>query len=74
MATESTSRVDVLIGAARNCWLALTEDETRIVGKGETLELAIEEAKKNGVDDPIVIWSPREWRHAVLSAFDRVSA
>lgn len=66
MPTGNTKLADVLTGAARNCWLALAEDESRIVGKGETLEEAMEAAKKNGVDDPIVIWSPKEWRHHVL--------
>jgi len=67
MSDQSTGLADLLTGAARNCWLALTEDETRIVGKGETLEAAVAEARNNGVDDPIVIWSPREWRHAVMA-------
>lgn len=57
---------DLLVGAARNCWLAISEDETRIVGKGDTLEEAMEASRKNGVDDPIVIWAPKEWRHNVL--------
>lgn len=66
MPTENTKLADLLTGAARNCWLALSEDESRIVGKGETLEGAMEVAHKNGVDDPVVIWSPKEWRHSVL--------
>jgi len=55
----------VLAGAPRNCWLALNEKETEIVGRGETMTEAVEEAKKHGVDDPIVIWAPKTWSPAV---------
>lgn len=50
---------EILAKAPRNCWLALNEDETAIVGKGETMREAVEEARKNGVEDPIVLWSPK---------------
>ncbi len=62
---NSTPLSQLLIGAARNTWLALSEDETRIVGRGDTLALAVEEARKNGVEDPIIIWSPKKWQQAV---------
>jgi len=52
-------RAELLIGAARNVWLALDDTETKIVGKGATLEEALAEARKSGYDDPIVIWSPK---------------
>jgi len=47
--------------APRNCWLALNEDETKLVGRGETVQEAVDEAKKNGVGDPIIIWAPKKW-------------
>jgi hypothetical protein len=65
MLTKNNQLAHLLTGAARNCWLALTEDETRIVGKGDTLEKAVQEAQKNGVEDPVVIWSPKEWYYGV---------
>lgn len=52
---------NLLANAPRNCWLALNEDETAIVGRGETMKEAVEEARRNGVDDPIVLWSPKAW-------------
>lgn len=63
--TENRNLAEVLTGAARNCWLALTDDETRIVGRGETVEKAVEEAQKNGVKDPIVVWAPKKWHYGV---------
>jgi hypothetical protein len=56
---------ELLAKAPRNCWLALNEEETAVVGRGETMQEAVEEAKKNGVDDPIVIWAPKNWSPAV---------
>ena len=52
---------ELLSTASRECWLALNEDQTKIVGRGETIKEAVEEAKKNGTDDPIIIWSPKTW-------------
>jgi hypothetical protein len=66
MPTKSNSLSAILTGAARNCWLALDEDETKIVGRGETLNEAVEAAKENGIDDPIVIWSPKTWAPSVF--------
>ncbi len=51
---------EILANAPRNCWLALNEEQSAIVGRGETLEEAIAEARKNGVEDPIVLWAPIE--------------
>lgn len=58
------SQVDlftVLSKAPRNCWLALNEEETAVVGRGETIDDAVKEATKNGVPDPIVVWAPKSW-------------
>lgn len=57
---------ELLANAPRNCWLALNEDETKIVGRGETVQEAVVEAKRAGVDDPIVLWAPKEWVSTVF--------
>jgi len=56
----------LLADAPRNCWLSLDESQTKIIGRGETLEEAIAEAKRAGVDDPIVMWSPKKWMPSVF--------
>jgi len=66
---DSTRIIDlsvVLANAPRECWLALNEDESRILGRGETIKDAVEEARKAGVEDPIIIWSPKSWTPRVL--------
>lgn len=55
----------LLSKAPRDCWLALNEDQTAVVGRGETLTEAVREANANGVQDPIVIWAPKAWRPAI---------
>lgn len=66
---ETVRGVDMsalLAAAPRNCWLALDEERTKIVGRGENLKEALEEARKNGVGDPIMVWSPKSWVPIVL--------
>lgn len=58
---------EVLENAPGNCWLALAKDESKIVGRGEDIAEAIEEAKENGEDDPLLMWSPKAWIPAVYS-------
>jgi hypothetical protein len=56
----------VLMNAGRECWLALTEDESAVVGRGETPAEAVEEAKRSGVQDPILIWAPKKWTPSIF--------
>lgn len=55
----------VLEKAARDCWLALNQGETKVVGRGENIQEALEDAKENGEDDPVLIWAPKEWISSV---------
>jgi hypothetical protein len=57
----ATNLSTVLATAGRECWLALTEDESAVAGRGETASEAVEEAKHAGVQDPILIWAPKKW-------------
>lgn len=65
----ATSRLSALLSAepARECWLALTEDESAVIGRGETPAEAIQEAQHAGVPDPILIWVPKKWISVALS-------
>lgn len=51
----------VLDNASRDCWLALNEDESAVVGRGNTPKEAVEEAQRAGVQDPILILAPKTW-------------
>ncbi len=48
-----------------NQWVALSEDESRIVATGRTMEEAVSAAAANGVEEPILIKNPNKWGHMV---------
>jgi hypothetical protein len=56
----------MLSQAPRDGWIALSEDESRIVGSGSTMEEAVSAAAKQGVEEPVLVKSPREWGQKVL--------
>ncbi len=44
----------------KGLWVAMLDDEQTVVGSGETLNQALERAKRNGHDNPIVMRVPTE--------------
>jgi hypothetical protein len=59
-------RLKTLREAKPNTWLALDESRTRCVGQGASLQDAIEQARRNGYEDPIMLFVPSDWTPAVL--------
>lgn len=53
-----------LLAPHKGKWVALSHDETRVVGVGITLDEALEASKKKGEEKPVVIKSPDE--HSAL--------
>ena len=47
-------------------WVAISEDERKVVGSGKKLKEALEEAKKHGVNSPIVTKVPKKYGSYVL--------
>lgn len=48
-------------GKYANFYVALASfKDTKIVGKGKTPDEAFEEAEKNGVDDPVILFVPEK--------------
>ena len=58
---EHQARLEILRKAPLDSWIALSADETRLVGVGKTLEEALREAEKNGENDPLILKTPPEW-------------
>lgn len=58
---SAQDRLEALRNAPPNAWLALSEDESRVVGTAATYEEVVELARKEGVDDPVLIKTPEEW-------------
>lgn len=49
-----------------NQWVALSEDEKRVVAAGKTVKEALEKAKEKGEDSPILTKVPTEYGNYVL--------
>jgi hypothetical protein len=58
---SSKERIEVLENAPPNSWVALSEDESRVLGIAATYAEAVELASKAGVEDPVLIKTPEEW-------------
>jgi hypothetical protein len=63
---SNAERVQMLLDARPNSWIALASDESRVVGRGATYAEAVEAAEREGVEDPILIKTPDEWLPLVL--------
>jgi hypothetical protein len=61
----TTDLSEVIKNAPRNCWLALNDDQTEVVGYGDTPDAAIDAALRNGADNTVLLWCPDEWIPAV---------
>ena len=60
-------RVRILSDAKPNSWVALSSDESKVVGRGDSFEQAIEDAQTHGENDPLLIKIPDNWEPRVFS-------
>lgn len=58
--TESP-RIRALRSAPLNAWIALSEDESRVIASGATYQEAVEQSERAGVLDPIIVKTPPKW-------------
>jgi hypothetical protein len=59
-------RAQILLAAKPNSWVALSDDESKVVGTGSTYREAVDAARQNGEEDPLLIKTPEEWNDLVL--------
>ena len=59
-------RVRALLSAPPDSWVALSEDETRVVASGDTFEEVCIKAEAEGVSEPIIVKTPKDWTVRVL--------
>lgn len=55
-----------LLSPHKGKWVALFRDEKAVAGVGDTIDEALENAKKNGEDRPVLIKSPDRYSAALL--------
>ncbi len=61
MSPQETARLKALESAPLDRWIALTEDETKIVAVGDTYAEVAEASQRAGVEDPVILKTPTEW-------------
>jgi hypothetical protein len=57
----SPDRLEVLKQAPLDSWVALSEDESRIVAVGATYDEVVQKSESAGVTDPVLIKTPKSW-------------
>jgi hypothetical protein len=61
MTSQMDLRFELLKSAPLDKWIALSEDESKIVAVGSTYSEAVEQSEKVGVFDPVMIKTPSVW-------------
>jgi hypothetical protein len=55
------ARAELLSKAPSDSWIALSQDETRIVAVGHTYEEAVRKSDDAGESDPVLLKTPKAW-------------
>jgi hypothetical protein len=61
MPTVTDPRLEALRSAPLNSWIALSEDETKVVAVGATYEEVVRNSERAGVSEPIILKTPERW-------------
>ena len=61
MNTMNDLRFEALKAAPLDSWIALSEDETKIVAVGSSYDEAVKNSERAGVSDPVLVKTPKAW-------------
>ena len=64
---SSEARIKVLREAEPGTWIAFSEDESRVVGRGKSYDEAVAAAEAAGEKEPVITRVPKDW---VARVFD----
>ena len=59
--TMKDLRFEALQSAPLDSWIALSEDESKIVAVGTSYEEVVKKSENVGVSDPVLIKTPKSW-------------
>lgn len=59
-------RIEALLKAPPDGWVAFSEDESRVVAYGNSYDDVVDAAERGGVTDPILVKVPHDWTQLVL--------
>jgi hypothetical protein len=61
MSTAISPRLKALNEAPLDTWIALSEDESKIIAVGSSYEEAVKNSQNAGVSDPTIVKTPPQW-------------
>jgi len=61
MSSQSTTRLTLLRSAPLDSWIALSEDESRIVAMAESYADVVKLSDEAGEADPVILKTPPMW-------------
>ena len=61
MQTQPDPRLEALRKAPLDSWVALSEDESKIIAVGSTYDEVVRNSEAAGVSDPVILKTPRVW-------------
>lgn len=61
MSPENNRRLEILRSAPLNKWIALSEDESRMVAVGDTFDEVSKRCDLAGISDPVILKTPEQW-------------
>ena len=61
MSATATPRLELLRAAPLDTWIALSEDESKIVATGASYKEVVVNSERAGVSDPVILKTPARW-------------
>jgi len=61
MSPQDAARLVALRSAPLDSWIALSEDESKVIAVGSTYAEVAEKSERAGVEDPLILKTPPSW-------------
>lgn len=68
LSSENAARLELLKSAPLDSWIALSEDESRIIATAQTYSEVVELSEQAGETDPVILKTPEQWAPFSVSA------
>lgn len=60
-------RINALLNAPPDGWVAFSQDESKVVAYGTTYDEVMSKAEAEGEQEPVLLKVPRNWNDRVLT-------
>ncbi len=66
-AVSNEERINALLKAPPDGWVAFSADESKVVAYGTTYDEVVTSAQSSGENEPILVKVPKDWTTAVMT-------